>query len=61
MSTAYAKANLEQAMVALDAGIAAHVAALVAARDLVSDTSYIEEMTAKVQKLTESLALSTTA
>lgn len=61
MSQAYAKANLDQAMVALDAGIAAHVAALVAARDAALDTSYIEALTAKVQKINEALALSTVA
>lgn len=61
MSAAYAKANLDQAMVALDAGIEAHVAALVAARAAALDTDYIDALTLKVQKITEALALSTVA
>lgn len=55
-----AQTALTTALVLLDEGITAHVAALVAARAQASDTALIESATATITALTEVLAKSAT-
>lgn len=54
-----ARSNLDNAIQYLEDGIAAHVAALAAARDKSNDEAYINDLTVKINTLAETVLRST--